>query len=174
VKARTAVTLTAAPPRVATGSSVTLSGVAGPVRSGRVVPLRRARITLQYRPKGATRWTTIRALIAPSGRFGVVWRYRLRTSSTVRAVLSAGTSTAAAVSPSRPVTRLAPPPRLPAPRAYPNCAALNAVYPHGVGRPGAVDHTSGTPVTTFVRDAATYRLNPNRDRDHDGIACEKR
>ena len=36
------------------------------------------------------------------------------------------------------------------------------------------DHTSGTPVTTLVRDAATYRLNPGRDRDRDGIACEKR
>jgi Excalibur calcium-binding domain len=171
VKAPTAVTLTVAPARVQTGKSVTLSGVAGPLRSNHVVPLARARITLQYRPRGATSWTRIRVLIAPSGRFRVAWRYALRTSSSVRAVLSAGTTTASAVSPSRVVTRLAP---LPAPRAYPNCKALNVVYPHGVGRQGAIDHTSGTPVTTFVRDAATYRLNPKRDGDHDGIACEKR
>ena len=44
----------------------------------------------------------------------------------------------------------------------------------GVGLPGAADHTSGAPVTTFTRDAATYRLNTGRDRDKDKIACEKR
>ena len=43
---------------------------------------------------------------------------------------------------------------------------------HGAGRLGAVDHTRGTPVTTFVRDAASYRLDPNRD--HDGYACKRR
>jgi len=93
-------------------------------------------------------------LIVLSGRFAVVWRYPLRTSSTVRAVLSADTSTASAMSPSRPVTRLGTTaPTAGSARVYPNCAALNAVYPYGVGRPGAADHTSGTPVTTFVRDA---------------------
>jgi hypothetical protein len=59
-------------------------------------------------------------------------------------------------------------------RSFPNCAALNRVYPHGVGRPGAHDHTSGTPVTNFKRSSSLYRANRGRDRDGDGIACEKR
>ncbi len=171
VKARTAVLLAVSPARVVTGRSVTLSGVAGPVRSGRVVPLRGARLTVQYWTRGATAWRTIRALTAPAGTYKVVWRYTLRSSSTVRVVLAAGTTTRSAVSPSRAVTRVVP---LPAPRVYANCAALNRVYPHGVGLPGAVDRTSGTRVTTFTRDAATYRLNTGRDRDKDKIACERR
>jgi outer membrane biosynthesis protein TonB len=170
-KARTAVTLAVAPSRVVTGRTVTLSGVAGPVRSSRIVPLKGARITLQVRAAGTTRWTAVRVITTTTGSYRFAWRYPLRTSSVLRAVLSARTATASAVSPSRSVTRVLPPP---APRAYPNCAALNRVYPHGVGRPGAVDRTSGTRVTTFTRDAATYRLNPGRDRDKDGIACEKR
>ena len=58
---------------------------------------------------------------------------------------------------------------------YPNCAALNARYPHGVGRYGAHDHTrSGTdPVTNFKRSNVLYAANRGLDRDKDGIACEK-
>ena len=37
-----------------------------------------------------------------------------------------------------------------------NCTALNRVYPHGVGRYGARDHTSGTPVTNFRRSNRLY------------------
>jgi Excalibur calcium-binding domain len=57
---------------------------------------------------------------------------------------------------------------------YPNCKALNKRYPHGVGRWGARDHTSGTPVTTFKRSNILYRQNRALDRDKDYIACEKR
>jgi hypothetical protein len=57
---------------------------------------------------------------------------------------------------------------------YPNCKALNVRYPHGVGLPGARDHTSGVPVTTFTRNRAVYLANTGRDRDKDKIACEKR
>jgi Excalibur calcium-binding domain len=58
---------------------------------------------------------------------------------------------------------------------YANCTALHAVYPHGVGLPGAHDHTaSGTnPVTDFTVNAAEYDANKKSDRDGDGIACEK-
>jgi hypothetical protein len=56
---------------------------------------------------------------------------------------------------------------------YSNCSQLNRAYPHGVGKPGAHDHTSGTPVTTFKRSTALYRANASKDRDGDGIACEK-
>lgn len=58
--------------------------------------------------------------------------------------------------------------------AYRNCDALNRVYPHGVGRRGAVDRTSGRPVTNFTRNNAVYNANTGRDRDGDKIACEKR
>jgi hypothetical protein len=59
---------------------------------------------------------------------------------------------------------------------YQNCAALNGVFPHGVGRPGAVDKVAkSTPrVTNFAVDAAQYNENASRlDRDKDGIACER-
>ena len=56
---------------------------------------------------------------------------------------------------------------------FKNCKALNARYPHGVGRFGARDHTTGTPVTNFRRSNRLYRQNKARDRDQDGIACEK-
>ncbi len=68
--------------------------------------------------------------------------------------------------------------RVPAPAKlvrYPNCAALNRVHPHGVGRSNAKDKTSGAPpVTTFLRNTRLYELNTGRDRDDDGVACEKR
>lgn len=60
------------------------------------------------------------------------------------------------------------------PRRYPRCKALNRVYPHGVGRRGARDKTSGVPVTNFRRSNVLYRLNKGLDRDKDFIACEKR
>ncbi len=63
----------------------------------------------------------------------------------------------------------------PAPKRYANCAALNKVYPHGVGRTAAArDKTSGVRVTNFRVSKAVYDLNTARDRDKDRIACEKR
>jgi hypothetical protein len=58
-------------------------------------------------------------------------------------------------------------------RHFANCTAMHRVYPHGVGRRGAHDHTSGTPVTNFFRNNALYNANSGSDRDHDGIACEQ-
>lgn len=70
----------------------------------------------------------------------------------------------------------------PYPMTFSSCAKLNAFYPHGVGRHGAKDKTSGTPVTSFYRDNGLYGANDgpragtqyDLDRDNDGIACEKR
>jgi hypothetical protein len=59
------------------------------------------------------------------------------------------------------------------PGKFKNCTALNKRYPHGVGRVGARDKTSGEPVTNFKRSNKLYRLNKSKDRDKDGIACEK-
>ena len=59
-----------------------------------------------------------------------------------------------------------------------NCDAVHRTYPHGVGKVGARDHTSGTRVTNFKRSNALYRsamrVNSGLDRDKDGIACEAR
>jgi hypothetical protein len=59
---------------------------------------------------------------------------------------------------------------------YSNCAALNRVYPQGVGRPGAVDKTSPnrSRVIGFTVNLAVYNRNRHLDRDGDGIACERR
>ncbi|QIG43495.1 excalibur calcium-binding domain-containing protein [Nocardioides anomalus] len=57
-------------------------------------------------------------------------------------------------------------------KKFANCDAMHRVYPHGVGKPGAVDQTSGTPVTTFKRSVPLYVANAGSDRDKDGIACE--
>jgi len=67
-----------------------------------------------------------------------------------------------------------------APVKYKNCKKLNAVYPSGVAKVGAVDTkkvkgnkvavtTSGTP----TYDSNLYKKNKSLDRDKDGIACEK-
>ncbi len=71
-----------------------------------------------------------------------------------------------------------PPPAPPAPAAqvFANCTDLHVVYPHGVGRPGAVDHVRGStrPVTTFFVSEELYNANSFSDADGDGIACEKK
>jgi len=59
-------------------------------------------------------------------------------------------------------------------KSYQNCTAMNKVYPHGVGRTGARDKTSGTPVTNFKVSSSLYAANRGSDRDKDGVACEKR
>jgi hypothetical protein len=85
------------------------------------------------------------------------------------------TSTAAA-----PTTRVASSPSAhqsaPAPSitVYVNCDEMHRDFPHGVGQPGAHDHTTGEPVTNFTVNAALYKANNARDRDGDGIACEHR
>lgn len=60
-------------------------------------------------------------------------------------------------------------------RNYQNCTALNRDFPHGVGKPGAVDHVSGStqPVRNYHVSRTLYNANSGKDRDHDKIACEK-
>jgi Excalibur calcium-binding domain len=62
------------------------------------------------------------------------------------------------------------------PLVYKNCTNLNKKYRHGIGRAPARDHTSGKPVTNFLRSDRLYKIamsyNKGLDRDHDGIACE--
>jgi hypothetical protein len=58
-----------------------------------------------------------------------------------------------------------------------NCTELQSRWPHGVGRKGAHDKTSGEPVTDFKRSTKKYNKamshNGTLDADKDGIACEK-
>src|SRR5262245_12156535 len=42
------------------------------------------------------------------------------------------------------------------PAPWTNCTKLNKRYPHGVGRLGAHDKTSGDPVTNFKRSTLLY------------------
>jgi hypothetical protein len=44
------------------------------------------------------------------------------------------------------------------PAQWRNCKAVNARYPHGVGKVGAHDRTSGESVTNFQRSTKLYRL----------------
>jgi Excalibur calcium-binding domain len=68
------------------------------------------------------------------------------------------------------------------PYVWQNCTHVHTKYPHGVGKANARDKTSGTPVTNFKRSTRLYNIamsynamrGYNLDRDHDGIACEKR
>jgi hypothetical protein len=68
------------------------------------------------------------------------------------------------------------------PYVWQSCTKVHTKYPHGVGKANARDKTSGTPVTTFKRSTRLYNIAAsynsqrryNLDRDHDGIACEKR
>jgi hypothetical protein len=68
------------------------------------------------------------------------------------------------------------------PYLWRNCTHVHTKYRHGVGKRYAPDRTSGTPVTNFYRSTRLYNIamsynrerGYNLDRDHDGIACEKR
>lgn len=91
----------------------------------------------------------------------------------------------------RPAATAGPAPEVPAPvaglpsstpvkrprthpvRRYSSCAELRADYPHGVGRRSARDRGNVPRVTTFTRAAKVYAANTARDRDGDGIACER-
>jgi hypothetical protein len=67
-------------------------------------------------------------------------------------------------------------------KAYKNCTAFNKKYPHGGGRKGAKDKTSGRKVTNFKVSNKIYKLYSTSkgngirdlDLDNDGIACEKK
>jgi Protein of unknown function (DUF1524)/Excalibur calcium-binding domain len=72
----------------------------------------------------------------------------------------------------KPSPKPIPEPPPPAAHTFANCTDMHTVYPHGVGRPGAHDQTSGTPVTNFRVSTSLYEANSGSDRDGDNIACE--
>jgi hypothetical protein len=50
------------------------------------------------------------------------------------------------------------------PPLYKNCTNINRKYHHGIGRAHARDHTSGRPVTTFLRSDRLYRIAMSYNR----------
>lgn len=100
----------------------------------------------------------------------------------VPAGLPAATAAAPAQAPQQVAVRAAGATSTAAPtaalRRFKNCAALNRVYKHGVGKRGAVDRVAGKrkakPVRNFTVNTRLYNAQPRSlDRDRDGIACEK-
>ncbi|MEN9740651.1 MAG: hypothetical protein RLZ72_917 [Actinomycetota bacterium] len=55
---------------------------------------------------------------------------------------------------------------------YKNCTALNRVYPHGVAHTGYSERGGGLTGRPKVSNAI-YNANSSKDRDHDGVACER-
>jgi hypothetical protein len=100
-------------------------------------------------------------------------RVPVKTRTLVAAVATGALLMAVAPAPASTVT---------VPYVWKNCTNVHTKYPHGVGKANARDKTSGTPVTTFKRSTRLYNIamsynaqrGYNLDRDHDGIACEKR
>ncbi|MGE3858091.1 MAG: thermonuclease family protein [Dehalococcoidia bacterium] len=62
-------------------------------------------------------------------------------------------------------------------QVFANCAALREVYPGGVARVGVQGNTVSGELRPFtvppVFDDALYQANVARDRDQDGVACER-
>jgi len=55
---------------------------------------------------------------------------------------------------------------------FKNCTELNKVYPGGVAKPGATNKGGATKFNPKY-DLRLYNANKGKDRDKDGIACEK-
>jgi hypothetical protein len=57
-------------------------------------------------------------------------------------------------------------------RVFPNCKAVDGVYPHGIARNArAATHATGLTGRPIV-SAKLYAQNRTKDRDKDGVACE--
>ena len=58
-------------------------------------------------------------------------------------------------------------------KKFSNCAALNAVYRGGVAKNSKVQNQGGATKYTPTVNAKVYSENASKDRDKDGIACER-
>jgi hypothetical protein len=56
---------------------------------------------------------------------------------------------------------------------FSNCTQLNKVYPGGVAKSKTVRNKGGKTKKTPTVNAKVYAENSSKDRDKDGIACEK-
>lgn len=150
----------ASPEEVVKGRKVTVVGVVRRGPAGEPTALRTA---LEFRPDGGD-WRKLKSVT--SSERGIL-------STTVKARRSGNFRFRYAGSPTlEPFTSTADHIVVrPKPKSYKSCVALDKVYKHGVGRPGAQDE--GGDVTRFTRDKKTYAKNKELDRDQDGIACER-
>jgi hypothetical protein len=58
-------------------------------------------------------------------------------------------------------------------KVFPNCKGVDKVYPHGIAKNArAATHASGLTGRPIV-SAKLYAQNGSKDRDNDGVACEK-
>jgi hypothetical protein len=58
-------------------------------------------------------------------------------------------------------------------KVFTNCKAVDATYSHGIAKNAhAATHASGLTGRPFV-SAKLYAQNQTKDRDHDGVACER-
>jgi hypothetical protein len=58
-------------------------------------------------------------------------------------------------------------------KKFSNCAALNAVYPGGVAKNSKVTNKGGATDYSPAIKPKVYKANASKDRDKDGIACER-
>lgn len=58
-------------------------------------------------------------------------------------------------------------------KAYPNCKALNKDYKGGVARAKNIKNKGGKTYYKPYVSKDLYNKNKSRDRDKDGIACER-
>jgi hypothetical protein len=58
-------------------------------------------------------------------------------------------------------------------KKYSNCAALNKVYPGGVAKNSKVKNKGGSTKLKPSVKPKIYKANSSKDRDKDGIACER-
>lgn len=58
-------------------------------------------------------------------------------------------------------------------KKFANCAALNGVYPGGVSKNSKVTNIGGPTNYLPVVQPKIYKANSSKDRDKDGIACER-
>jgi len=58
-------------------------------------------------------------------------------------------------------------------KKYANCTALNKDYPGGVANSAKTKNKGGKTKLKPKVSAALYKANSTKDRDGDGIACEK-
>jgi hypothetical protein len=90
----------------------------------------------------------------------------LRTLKVVSAVFLATFLTFAMVTPSSGSPSLTS-------KKFANCAALNDVYPGGVAKNSKVSNMGGATNYLPVVKPKIYKANASKDRDKDGIACER-
>ena len=58
-------------------------------------------------------------------------------------------------------------------KKFANCTALNEVYPGGVAKNSAATNKGGATNYTPILKPKIYKANASKDRDKDGLACER-